>query len=113
MLSVHCVLVPIAMIVLPALASTPLGDEGFHKLMLVGILPTSAIALAMGCRKHKSWAVGLSGFTGLAILTITAFLGHDLLGENGEKVATLVGAAITAYGHFLNHKLCCKYNCHI
>jgi hypothetical protein len=111
--AVHCVLAPIALTVLPVLSATPLVDEKFHQVMLFGILPTSIIALAMGCRRHKSWAVAVSGLVGLAVLTLTAIFGHILLGEFGEKVATLVGAVIIAYGHIQNHKLCCKNNCHI
>lgn len=110
--AVHCVLVPIAMVLLPALAATPLRDEAFHKLMLIAVLPASIIALAIGCRKHKNWRVGSAGVIGLAILIATAFLGHDLLGENGEKIATLIGATIISFGHIQNHRLCCKYNCH-
>ncbi|EAR23253.1 MerC domain-containing protein [Nitrococcus mobilis] len=110
--AVHCVLVPIAMVILPALAATPLRDEAFHQKILIAVLPASIIALAIGCRKHKNWRVGTSGFIGLATLITTAFLGHDLLGENGEKIATLIGAAMIAFGHIQNHRLCCKYNCH-
>ncbi len=110
--AIHCVLTPIAMVMLPALAITALGDESFHQLMVLIVLPTSIIALVMGCRKHKEMSIAIIGFIGLAILTVTAIIGHDLFGENGEKVATLIGATIIAYGHIKNHNLCNKYKCH-
>ncbi len=110
--AIHCVLTPIAMVILPALAATIFGDEKFHLLMLIGVLPSSVIALTMGCRKHKEWSVVILGLIGLAVLTFTAIFGHDLFGHTGEKYFTLLGATIIAYSHIRNHKLCCKYNCH-
>ncbi len=110
--AIHCAAAPIAVIILPAISSTAFGDETFHLFMLWLVLPTSVVALAMGCRKHRSWRVASAGIVGLAILVLTAFLGHDLFGENGEKIVTLIGAGLIAYGHFLNYKLCWKLSCH-
>lgn len=104
--TLHCLLLPVAIAVLPALAANSLGDESFHRLLLVAVLPTSLLALTLGCRKHRNRAVLAIGLLGLAILTLTAFLGHDYLGELGEKVATITGAAIIALGHLRNQALC-------
>ncbi|MCX4027025.1 MerC domain-containing protein [Endozoicomonas sp. SM1973] len=108
----HCLLLPIAMVALPVLTTVSLEDELFHQLLLIGVLPISIIALTMGCRKHKSWRVVFLGAIGLVILSLTAFFGHDVLGESGEKLATLVGASIIAVGHIRNHRLCNKTVCH-
>jgi type IV secretory pathway VirB2 component (pilin) len=104
--AVHCVLLPFALIALPALSATLTGDEAFHRLLLIGVIPTSVIALSMGCRKHGSWRTLLCGFFGLAILVAAAFFGHDLVGETGEKVATVLGASVIALSHFQNLRLC-------
>jgi len=104
--AVHCVLLPFALVALPALSATLLGDEAFHRLLLIGVLPTSVISLSMGCRKHGSWRTMLTGFFGLAILVAAAFFGHDLVGETGEKVATVLGASVIALSHFQNLRLC-------
>ncbi|MDE1464222.1 MerC domain-containing protein, partial [Spartinivicinus poritis] len=53
---VHCLLLPIAMVTLPALSVVSLEDELFHQLLLIGVLPISIIALTIGCRKHKRWS---------------------------------------------------------
>lgn len=111
--AIHCALLPIALVALPVLAATPLGDELFHRALLVGMLPLSLVALAMGCRKHKNRNVVLSGWAGLVVLTFTALFGHDVLGESGERIATIIGAAIIACGHIQNHRLCCTHHCHL
>ena len=110
--ALHCAMLPITLVLLPVLAATPLGDELFHQAMLIGVIPLSLVALALGCRKHKNRKVAYWGWTGLVVLAFTTLFGHDLLGESGEKVATIIGAMIIAFGHFQNHILCCDDDCH-
>ncbi len=109
--AVHCLVLPVALVMLPALAATTFGDESFHKWMLVAVLPTSLVALTMGCRRHRNMSVMAIALPGLAILTFTAFFGHDLLGESGEKTASLLGASLIALSHFRNHALCKRLHC--
>ena len=110
--AVHCALMPVALTLLPAAASTPLAGEDFHRMMLLGIVPLSVVALLTGCRRHKSPYVAALGLGGLGILLIAAFAGHHLMGEAGEKIATLVGAATISLGHIQNQRLCRKHRCH-
>lgn len=110
--TMHCLLLPAAITLLPALAATSLQDEMFHRLLLIAVLPTSMIALVMGCRKHQSRSIVLIGLLGLGILTLTAFLGHDVLGTVGERIMTLSGSTLIAFGHFRNHALCRNMQCH-
>ena len=55
--------------------------------------------------------VALLGFTGLTVLVIAASLGHDGLGETGERAATLVGSILIALGHLRNFSLCRRMDC--
>ncbi len=109
--AVHCLLLPVALVILPTLTASTFGDERFHQWMLMAVLPTSLLALTMGCRRHRNTSVMAMGLPGLAILTLAAFLGHDWLGESGEKIASLLGASLIALGHFRNHSLCKKIHC--
>lgn len=106
--TVHCLLAPIAIILLPALSALSIGDEQFHRLLLLAVFPISFIALAQGCRRHRNIHVALAGILGLAILACAAFFGHDIAGESGEKIATLIGTAVIALAHFKNRTLCLK-----
>lgn len=104
--TVHCLLLPIILVMLPALSTNIIGDEIFHQWLLIAVIPTSLIALTMGCRQHKNLSVMIFGLLGLAILIPTAFFGHELLGEAGEKIASVLGAAFIALGHIRNSSLC-------
>lgn len=109
--ALHCALAPIALVALPVLAGSVLADEGFHLLMLWLILPSSTVALTLGCRRHKDAGVLVAGVLGLAVLVFSAVLGHNLLGELGEKLLTFAGAAVLCVGHLRNYRLCRRNAC--
>ena len=109
--AIHCLTLPVLLGVFPALGATIFGQESFHELLLWLVIPFSLVALSMGCKKHKSWLVALLGLIGLSVLLFTATMGHDVLGENGEKIATLIGATVIAAAHLRNFTLCRRGNC--
>jgi len=104
--TLHCLALPLAVALLPSMAALSLDDEAFHLWMLLAVMPISVFALTMGCKKHRRYHIVLTGSIGLFILAMTVFLGHEMLGETGEKALTLVGASIIALGHFWNYRLC-------
>ena len=104
--ALHCLLLPIAVIFLPAISATFLGSEDFHQTLLYFVIPSSIIALYVGCNKHGKYNVYFYGAIGISLLLIAAFFGHDYFGENGETFLTLLGAGIISYGHFKNQQLC-------
>ena len=109
--AIHCLLLPVALVVLPSLAVLPFDDEHFHQLLVVVVLPTSLFALGMGCRRHHQWRIFAWGGAGLLVLTLAALLGHEILGEHLEKVVTLTGTSLVAAGHFMNYRRCRAVNC--
>ena len=110
--AVHCLLMPVAVVILPSLAALPVADERFHLLLVFFVLPLSTVALTMGCRKHKSWRVMAVGVGGLVLLVGAALAGHDLLGELTEKSATVIGAGLVALSHVMNFRKCRALDCH-
>lgn len=118
--TLHCIVFPWAVVLIPSLAVLPLEDEFFHLWMVVAVIPISAFALTMGCKKHKRHRVLLMGSIGLCILISTVLIGHETLGEAWEKILTVIGASIIALGHLWNFRLCrhhdncgCPgHNCH-
>ncbi|CAH0992373.1 hypothetical protein SIN8267_02492 [Sinobacterium norvegicum] len=109
--TVHCLALPFIMVFLPALSAANLADESFHQWMLIAVIPTSFLALALGCKKHRHYRVLVPGIAGISLLVLAATLGHDLLGERGETVLTVLGACIIAAGHYFNHRLCRQSRC--
>ena len=109
--AIHCLCLPLMLAVFPALSTSIFGQEQFHVLLLWLVIPMSLVSLSLGCKRHKSRFVAFFGLTGLLVLLLTAMLGHDLLGEIGERVATLIGASAIAAGHLQNYRLCRKTQC--
>ena len=106
--ALHCLLLPIAVIFLPAISATFLGSEDFHKTLLYFVIPSSIIALSVGCKMHGKYEVYSYGVIGIGTLLFASFFGHDYLGEIGEILFTLIGAVIVSLGHYKNQKLCAE-----
>ncbi len=104
--TLHCLVLPSALVLMPSLAILPFEGEVFHLGVLIAVIPISIFALTMGCKKHKRYRLLLPGGIGLFILIATAFLGHGLLGETWEKALTITGASLIALGHVWNYRLC-------
>ena len=102
----HCLAVPLLAAMLPSLIATSLEGEAFHLWMVVAVIPISVYALSLGCRRHQNYGVAVVGCAGLFVLCLSLFLGHEGLGETGEKLATVFGAALLAVSHILNFRLC-------
>ena len=109
--AVHCLCLPILLGVFPALGTTVVGQESFHVLLLWLVIPLSIVSLTLGCKRHKSWFVALFGLIGLILLVFAATSGHEVLGEIGERAATLIGASAIAVAHVRNYVLCRQANC--
>ncbi len=108
---IHCLSLPLVLGVFPAIGTTLLGGEAFHVWLLWAVIPLSLLALSLGCQKHKDMSVLVIGLVGLTFLIIAASIGHDVLGEIGERTITLFGAITIAVGHFRNFKLCRQFEC--
>ena len=112
----HCLLTPIALTLLPLVAANAMVEDVlFHKAILWLVLPTSCIALFIGCRKHRDWLIAGTGIVGMLLLLLIAFFGHDLLaggaGAWPEKLATSIAGLILAASHLLNYRACQNQPC--
>ena len=109
----HCLLTPIAIALLPALGATFLEDERFHYAILFLVLPTSLLALSLGCRKHRRPEIAVTGLFGLLVLFLILIFGEEAIGGFGEKISTVLGTAIIAFAHIRNYRLCQSEGCHV
>ena len=110
--TVHCLLIPIAVVAFPVLASTLFGDPGFHTILLWFILPTSLVALTLGCRAHRDVRVIVYGVIGLLFVLAAALAGHSFFSELGERGVTIAGSAFLVLSHIRNQRLCNHDHCH-
>ncbi len=108
---VHCFALPVLVTLFPILHGSLLDEQYFHLILLVLILPTSLIALTIGCRRHKDQLTMLLGGTGLLLLSFTALWGHELFGLFGERIVTTAGGLTLALAHIQNYRCCRNNNC--
>lgn len=108
--AVHCLTVPLAVVMMPT-STYWFADDHFHFLLLYLVLPTSTLAIGLGCRRHRTFKVIAWGSAGLGFLVLGALLGHDRLGELGEKGMTLLGAGLVVLAHVHNFRLCRQSQC--
>ena len=107
----HCVALPFAVIMVPQLTAFWFAGEDFHLTLIYLVLPTSIVGIGLGCRRHGSFG-GLSwALLGLLMLVFAAVYGHDVLGEMGEKLLTLLGGVCVMTAHILNFRLCRSCDC--
>ena len=109
--ALHCVLLPAAVILYPTTLGSLAEDETVHLFLLFLVIPISTIALLKGGKIHKSRKVPIIGFTGLLVLITAVILGHDVLGDLGEKLLTVLGSIIVVIAHIQNHLICQRTNC--
>ena len=109
--AVHCLLLPLLVVLVPSTASLWFNNEAFHEWLLVAVLVCSSFAFCRGYLRHNKWSIILWGVCGIAFMLLAVLLGHDILGEYGEKSLTLIGATIVAIGHVKNYKTCQQQQC--
>ncbi|PXA05605.1 hypothetical protein DDZ13_01655 [Coraliomargarita sinensis] len=134
--AVHCLLTPILVIALPIIATSFFVHEDFHLWMILLVLPTTAFAVFMGCRKHKDrWVAALSA-VGLSILVFALiqermhYAAHAEVTTHAEVCQSCsrdlseepipmhagawlntLGGLLLASAHIRNYRLCRKSRC--
>ena len=109
--AVHCVLLPTLLVTGTVLPASFLGGELFHLAMLWVILPAAVVAFGIGCWRHKDGAVLLLGVIGITGLVLAVTVVHDVAGEVGERVVTVLAAAVLVAAHYRNYRLCRSSGC--
>lgn len=105
---IHCLLTPLAVVFFPMLIATSGIGEGLHWLLLLFILPTSLLALFMGCLHYRDGLALILGLAGLSQLVVVSFLGTEFLGEAGKQFLTIIGSTALILGHIRNRRVCCQ-----
>ena len=76
--AIHCLLLPILLVLLPSMAALQLDNEAFHLWMVIAVIPSSAYALSLGCKQHKRYQLLILGCTGVTLLVLALMLGVGL-----------------------------------
>lgn len=106
--TIHCLALPILMVLMPNIAALQLDNENFHVWMVIVVIPTSLFALTVGCDKHKRYQFLGFGIVGILCLISALFVGS----ETWETGLTVLGSFIIALSHYNNYRLCKKQESH-
>jgi len=96
---IHCLVLPAILVLAPTLAAFLAVPEEFHLWALGIAVPTSAIALFFGYRRHRTTLPALIVLPGIALLSLGALAAPE---EWMETLLTVAGALLLAFGHALN-----------
>jgi hypothetical protein len=102
---IHCLAIPLILLVFPSLALASMSDELFHLIMLIGVLPISVLTLGSGFLTHRDKSVLVAGAAGLSFLSATLLTHHHIFGHWGETLFTVIGSIVVASAHFRNARL--------
>lgn len=108
---VHCLALPVLLTLVPITQLGWLDEALFHDLLLTVILPTSVIALGLGCHRHRQWRVLAVGFVGLGILIAISIIPHALIAPLAERLLTILAGCLLVFAHFTNFKQCRAADC--
>ncbi|MCC2977093.1 MerC domain-containing protein [Sphingomonas sp. PL-96] len=96
--AIHCLLLPLVLAATPILSRWLDFGEGFHLGVLLFAVPTSAVALIGGWRRHAAASPLALGTLGL-LLMMSALRMPD---PADETLLTVLGSGLLASAHLLN-----------
>lgn len=98
---IHCLVLPLLIVLLPTLAAFLAFPESFHLWALALAVPTSVLALTTGYRRHRRILPTAVALPGLVLLALGALLAPT---DAMETMLSVAGALLLALGHGLNWK---------
>ena len=111
----HCLAVPIVILIFPAMGLKILPEEDItHAILFSFILGVAGIAFWTGYRVHGKWRPIIWMAVGLVIILYATFFVHHQLGHMWEPLFAIVGSLALIRAHYLNHacKKCEKEHAH-
>lgn len=99
---VHCVALPIALALLPAVGLTFLAEGAFHQVLALLVLLVAGLAFIPGYRVHGKRAIVGMGAIGTALLAGAAYAPG--LGLLPESLLTALGGSALVVAHVLNRR---------
>jgi predicted hotdog family 3-hydroxylacyl-ACP dehydratase len=103
---IHCLALPLALLLAPALSRWIALPEGVHAAILLLALPAAAIAMRDGWRRHRRLAPAMLAVVGLGLLALglSAHEGWITAAdpESADRLLTSIGAITLAAAHLVN-----------
>ncbi len=98
----HCVALPLLLMVFPGVFGLIFRSEMFHYLALGLVVPSAVAAFGLGYLRHHAMMPPLFGFTGAGCLAAALVPGAF---ESIETPMTIIGSILLLVGHMMNWRL--------
>lgn len=105
---VHCLALPLLLLLAPGFLGLFLLSEKFHFAALALIVPSALAAFWLGYRRHRGALPAMLGVAGTACLAAALL---PAVGEGGETAITVCGSLLLVIGHSLNWRLRRRASC--
>lgn len=107
--AIHCLLLPMALTLLPLVGLSFLAHDTFDVFMLVTTVSLASASLCWGARVHGRRSILI--FIALAVLFFG--LGMSALNHSDSHLYLAIGGLSLALGHLLNRRFCrsCRQCC--
>ena len=98
----HCGLLPAFIAFIPVLGLTFSESPELHQWVVALTFFVSILAMCSGYLQHRQGYPLYLALPGCLMLGISAFFGHELLGEFREMLLMIVGSLAVAIAHYFN-----------
>ncbi|MBO9696158.1 MAG: MerC domain-containing protein [Sphingopyxis sp.] len=103
---VHCLALPLALLLAPALSRWIALPEGVHAAILLLALPAAAIAMRDGWRRHRRTMPAVLAAAGMSLLALGLSAHEGWIAtadpEAADRLLTSIGALTLAAAHLVN-----------
>lgn len=108
----HCLLLPLALVLLPSLSVLVTVPESFHLWMIGIAVPSAFFALGLGWRRHRVAVPLVAGTAGLGLLAAGALIVGETAWEAPVTVAGSLALVAAHLGNWrLRHRAGCGCDC--
>lgn len=109
---IHCIAVPVVLLLMPALSDSFIPREDITHAVLLGfILGIAGISFVSGYKVHGKWQPVAWMVVGVILVLVATFFAHDYLGHYWEPFIAIAGSLALIRAHYLNHH--CKKCDHV
>jgi peptidoglycan/LPS O-acetylase OafA/YrhL len=103
---IHCLTLPLLITFAPAILRRLPGDDITHRGLAVAIGLVGVLAFRSGYRMHRRRWLLILFVVGLALVSVAAILGDEVLTGYGEGAITVCGGLLIVTAHLVNHSFC-------
>jgi hypothetical protein len=105
---IHCLVVPLLLLLLPSLLSGV--EDSTHKILLWVVTPLALMALVQGYLRHRCLSPLIVGFIGLLLMGLSLILDTHVQGLTLHSLLMLGAGGCLLVAHTRNLKRCTHSN---